>query len=113
VGDKMKKNAFTLIELVAVLVVLAIILAITVPSITGAISNATKAAFESDAKLVLKAIDYKKLEDASFNGTVVNQSNIGEMLGLSNENYSNIKIINENNTLIITIIYKYISGIIS
>jgi prepilin-type N-terminal cleavage/methylation domain-containing protein len=101
-----KKNAFTLIELVAVIVIIGIILAIAVPSITGVISNSTKAAFVSDAKLLLKAIDYKKLGNSSFNSTDVNQSNVADLLGLSSTNYKSIKIVNEENTTILTIIGK-------
>ncbi|MDD2490335.1 MAG: prepilin-type N-terminal cleavage/methylation domain-containing protein, partial [Bacilli bacterium] len=52
----MKKKAFTLVELLAVIVILAIILAIAIPSISGIINNATKEAFLSDAKMVLKAV---------------------------------------------------------
>ena len=55
------KKGFTLVELLAVIVILFVVLAIAVPVITGIIKSSAKAAFESDAKLVLKAIDYKKL----------------------------------------------------
>jgi prepilin-type N-terminal cleavage/methylation domain-containing protein len=99
----MKKNAFTLVELIAVIVILGVILAIAVPSITGVINKSTKASFESDAKLILKAMDYKTLENASFNPTTVNEENITNLLGLSNANYSDIKIVNKEDTLIVTI----------
>jgi type IV pilus assembly protein PilA len=62
-----ENKGFTLIELLAVIVILAIILAIAVPSISNAIKKLNKSAFESDVKKVLKATDYKKLDDSSFN----------------------------------------------
>ena len=52
-GEKMKKkNGFTLVELLAVIVILAIILVIAVPKITDTIKNSKKASFESSAKTI-------------------------------------------------------------
>ena len=56
----MRKQGFTLVELLAVLVVLAVILAIAVPSVSNIIKSSTMKAFESDAKMVLNAIRLKK-----------------------------------------------------
>ena len=47
-----KRNGFTLVELLAVIVILAIILVIAVPSIMSTIKDARKASFESSAKLL-------------------------------------------------------------
>jgi prepilin-type N-terminal cleavage/methylation domain-containing protein len=58
-----KKKGFTLVELLAVIVILAIILAIAVPSITNMVANSRKAAFESNVKLVIRGIEYKLLEN--------------------------------------------------
>ncbi len=57
-----KKKGFTLVELLAVIVILAIILAIAVPSISTMMTNARKSAFEDNVKLIIKGIDYKVLE---------------------------------------------------
>lgn len=62
------KKGFTLVELLAVIVILAIILAIAIPSITGIVSTAKNGAFESDVKMIIKGIEYNALE-ASTNGT--------------------------------------------
>jgi type IV pilus assembly protein PilA len=56
------KKGFTLVELLAVIVILAIILAIAVPSISGMISNAKKSAFEDSVKMIITGIEYKTLE---------------------------------------------------
>ncbi len=83
----MKKNkAFTLVELLAVIVILAIILAIAVPAISGIIGSATRGAFESDAKMVLQQYEYKKLENSSFEYSGISS------LGLSDTNYTSIDI---------------------
>ncbi|MFA5408781.1 MAG: prepilin-type N-terminal cleavage/methylation domain-containing protein [Bacilli bacterium] len=56
------KKGFTLVELLAVIVILAIILAIAVPSIAGIINGAKKGSFESNAKSIVVGIEYKVLE---------------------------------------------------
>ena len=53
----MKKNGFTLVELLAVIVLLAVIATITIPSIVGVFQNATSNAFEDDAMNLSKAAD--------------------------------------------------------
>jgi type IV pilus assembly protein PilA len=70
-GRKMLKNkkGFTLVELLAVIVILAIILAIAVPGISGIISSAQKGAFESDVKMILTGIEYK-ITEHTINDTV-------------------------------------------
>jgi prepilin-type N-terminal cleavage/methylation domain-containing protein len=100
----MREKGFTLIELLAVIVILAIILAIAIPSISAVINKSTASAFESDAKLVLKAAEYKVLEDTSFDPTTINKDNINNLLGLSNQNYNNISIVKKNNIYQIIII---------
>jgi type IV pilus assembly protein PilA len=56
------KKGFTLVELLAVIVILAIILAIAIPGISGIINSAKKGSFESDAKMIVTGIEYKVLE---------------------------------------------------
>jgi len=51
------KNAFTLVELLAVIVILAIILVIAVPQIMNVIKDTTKASFESSAKMVASQVE--------------------------------------------------------
>jgi type IV pilus assembly protein PilA len=56
------KKGFTLVELLAVIVILAIILAIAVPGISGIINSARRSAFESDVKMIITGIEYRILE---------------------------------------------------
>ena len=67
----MKKNAFTLIELLAVIVILAIISLIAVPIVLGIINDAKKSSEEESLKLyfdtVEKAITRKQLSSSNFN----------------------------------------------
>jgi type IV pilus assembly protein PilA len=59
---KNNKKGFTLVELLAVIVILAVILAIAVPSISTMMNSAKKSAFEDNVKLIIKGVDYKVLE---------------------------------------------------
>jgi type IV pilus assembly protein PilA len=87
------KKGFTLVELLAVIVILAVILAIAVPSISNIMNASTKSSFESDAKMLLKAIDYKVLEDSSFDPTKLNESNLSTTLtNISNSNYQTVTV---------------------
>lgn len=56
------KKGFTLVELLAVIVILAIILAIAVPGISGIINNSRRSAFEADVKMIITGIEYEILE---------------------------------------------------
>jgi prepilin-type N-terminal cleavage/methylation domain-containing protein len=100
----MRKNGFTLIELLAVIVILAVILSIAVPSISNVMEASTKEAFGIDAKMVLKAIDGKKLENRDFDAEIINKDNIEDLLNLANVNYSSVNIIMENEKPVITLI---------
>ncbi|HHT38100.1 MAG TPA: type II secretion system protein [Mollicutes bacterium] len=74
------KKGFTLVELLAVIVILAVILAIAVPGISNMIDNSKRSAFDSNAKLVLKGIEFKRLEDDGFNPLDINETNINSLL---------------------------------
>ena len=55
--NKNTKNGFTLVELLAVIVILAIILVIAVPQIMNVIKDTTKASLESSAKMVAAQVE--------------------------------------------------------
>ena len=59
----MKNKGFTLVELLAVVVVLGIVISIAIPTTTTLISNSKKKAFLYDAKAYIDAARYAKLSD--------------------------------------------------
>ena len=58
-----KKNAFTLIELLAVIVILAVILVIAIPRILDVIETSKKDSFKSTAQLIADSAEKKKVSD--------------------------------------------------
>jgi type IV pilus assembly protein PilA len=95
------KKGFTLVELLAVIVILAIILAIAIPGIAGIINSAKKGAFESDAKMLVTGIEYKTLEsstDPSVTAPTSSATAITNVTdyGADSANYDNVYIINTN-----------------
>ena len=54
---KLNNKGFTLVELLAVIVILAVIMVITIPTVLGSMSEATDKAFDSAKKAVQKYID--------------------------------------------------------
>ena len=60
---KKKKNAFTLIELLAVIVILAVILVISIPRILDVIETSKKDSFKNAAQLIADSAEKKKVSD--------------------------------------------------
>ena len=63
---KFKRNGFTLVELLAVIVILAVILVIAVPQILHTIDSARLGAFKSTAKLLLTQAEKQYLVDQTL-----------------------------------------------
>ena len=100
----MKKRGFTLVELLAVIVILALILAIAVPLIGNIIRGSKTSSLESSAKLVLNAIRLKELDDSTFNATTVTESNISALLNVSGTDYKTVLVKKVNGENYITVI---------
>ena len=101
-----KRKAFTLVELLAVIVILGIILAIAVPTITNIVNNTKISAIESDAKLLLKAALNKLTTDQSLQVGDINETTVSGLLGVSSSNYETLTIKELNNALYVTIVGK-------
>ena len=61
--DDKQKNGFTLVELLAVIVILAIILVIAVPKVMDVINDAKKATLESTAKMIASQAEKQKVQN--------------------------------------------------
>ena len=84
-----KRNGFTLVELLAVIVILAIILVIAVPQIISTIEDATKASIESSAKMVAAQVEnqYTVAQTLSKDFVKENGNCMQEWAGLNDTDY--------------------------
>ena len=99
---KNKVSGFTLVELLAVIVILAIILVIAVPKITDTINSSKKASFESSAKTIAAQAEKKKMENEILDNT--NPINCNNLVKLSNSDYISCSIyFDSNNNALVTL----------
>ena len=99
-----KKNGFTLVELLAVIVILAIILVIAVPKITDTIKNSKIASFESSAKTIAAQAEKKKMENEILEDT--GSSNCSDIVKVNDTDYGNCSISFDGNTAKVTLVGK-------
>ena len=99
-----KKNGFTLVELLAVIVILAIILVIAVPKITETIKNSKIASFESSAKTIAAQAEKKKMENEILEDT--GSINCSDVVKLNDTDYGNCSISFDGNTAKVTLVGK-------
>ena len=74
---KKNKHGFTLVELLAVVVILGIILAIAIPSIGSIVSTNKKAAFISNLKLMIKTGDLLLAQGTLINLNTATAASVG------------------------------------
>ena len=92
----MKKNAFTLVELLAVIVILAVILVIAVPQVLDVIESSKKGSIESTVKLIANTAE-KKYAEMLINGEAVTGTlNCNEVVELSTSDYTNCTVSFDN-----------------
>ena len=101
---KNKVKGFTLVELLAVIVILAIILVIAVPKITDTIKNSKIASFESSAKTIAAQAEKKKMEKEILEDT--GSINCSDVVKLNDTDYGNCSITFDGNTAKVTLVGK-------
>ena len=85
-----KKNAFTLIELLAVIVILAVILVIAIPRILDVIEESKKDSIKSSARMIINSAEKKNMID-KVNGRT-EEVTCDNSVKLSKEDYESCKI---------------------
>ena len=88
----MKKNGFTLVELLAVIVILAIILVIAVPKISDTINNAKKGSMASSVKMIAAAAEREKMVQETLGSDFKDKAENGSIdcASVNNKVWSNI-----------------------
>ena len=85
-----KKNAFTLIELLAVIVILAVILVISIPRILDVIETSKKDSFKNAAQLIADSAEKKKASDKLLDKD--EEITCKDVAKISDEDYASCKI---------------------
>ena len=98
------RNAFTLVELLAVIVILAIILVIAVPKISDTIKNSKIASFESSAKTIASHAEKKKMENEILENQ--NPLSCSDVVKLNDTDYGSCSITFDGNTAKVNLIGK-------
>ena len=89
-----KRNAFTLIELLAVIVILAVILVISIPRILDVIETSKKDSFKSTAQLIADSAEKKYVTNKLNN--IDEEITFENVSKLSEEDYESCKITFDN-----------------
>ena len=89
-----KKNAFTLIELLAVIVILAVILVISIPRILDVIETSKKDSFKTSAQIIADSAEKKYVENKLNN--IDEEITCENVTKLSKEDYASCKITFDN-----------------
>ena len=92
---KKNKNAFTLIELLAVIVILAVILVIAIPRILDVIETSKKDSFKNAAQLIADSAEKKYTENEAFGEA--NEITCDSVSKLNKEDYNKCTIIFDEN----------------
>ena len=85
-----KRNAFTLIELLAVIVILAVILVIAIPRILDVIETSKKDSFKNSAQLIADSAEKKKVSDKLLGKD--EEITCKDVAKINDEDYANCKI---------------------
>ena len=95
------KNGFTLVELLAVIVILAIILVIAVPKVMSVIEDSKKATLESTAKMIASTAEKQKVQNTVLGNT--EEITCDSVAKINKGDYTNCSIEFDNNIAKVTI----------
>ena len=96
-----KKKGFTLVELLAVIVILAIILVIAVPKVMSVIEDSKKATLESTAKMIASGAEKQKVQNTVLGKE--NEITCDSVAKINKGDYASCDITFDNNTAKVTI----------
>ena len=96
-----KKKGFTLVELLAVIVILAIILVIAVPKVMSIIKDAKKGTLETTAKMIASAAEKAKIQNTVLGND--DEIKCRSIVKLNDDDYGNCVIDFDGNTAIVTL----------
>ena len=87
---KNKKNAFTLVELLAVITILGLVLIIAIPKVMETVNNSKKRTLELTAKSIAKSAEEKYIENETFD--IEEEITCESVSNISNKDYESCNI---------------------
>lgn len=90
------KKGFTLVEVLAVIAILGLVVAISIPKVVSTMKDSNKKAFRIDAQLVLKTIDLKLAQGLEYDITTLDVETIKSVFGINNKNFKTLSVTIEN-----------------
>ena len=96
-----KEKGFTLVELLAVIVILAIVLVIAVPKVMSVIEDSKKATLESTAKMIASAAEKAKVQNTVLGNN--DEITCDSVAKINNLDYASCSITFDDNTAKVTI----------
>jgi len=98
----LKKNGFTKVEVIIMIIISFIAIIIATPIISNLMKDATKSTFKSNAKMLIHQIEYEVLSNDSFDPNLLNVDNLSDY-GFENDNYSTLIVREIDNMIYIQI----------
>ena len=86
---RLNKRGFTLVELLATMVILGIIMVIAVPNVMGILNNSRNSAYVEDAKKLISLAEYKFRSDSSIMRPSVGKCTVLTLSYLDNSEFDN------------------------
>ena len=86
------KKGFTLVEVLAVIAILGLVVAISIPKVISTMNDSNKKAFKVDAQLVLKTIDLKLAQGLDYDITTLDETTIKSVFGINNKNFKTLTV---------------------
>lgn len=97
------KKGFTLVEVLAVIAILGLIVAISIPKVTSTIRESEKEAFRIDAQMILQAVELKIARGLDYDITTLNVTDLKSVFGIDNTNFKTITLTYENEVPYLTL----------
>lgn len=91
-----KRNGFTLVELLAIIAILIAILFIATKTVQGVMYKTKLNSFSANAQMLLQAVNLKKADEPGYNPLLLTTDNLETDLGLLDENYDLLTVTTSN-----------------
>lgn len=90
------KKGFTLVEVLAVIAVLGLVIAISIPKVVDTIRDSEMEAFRINAQMVLKSVELKIARGLDYDIATLNVADLKTVFGIDNTNFKTLTVTYDN-----------------